>query len=170
MRCASRRARQAPQERWPSRGLAEQHQAVDGHRGDDCRLGSVVGRGLLFAEGADHEVAVDDAELPAAAEFEGVGGNAVDIAEAAVGLLVDESEGIGGEDLALGSGSFQAVSDVLGGVTGRGLAEREAGVDSGPEGAVLGETKALPGLGQPDEDEREQVTVAGRPSLTAECR
>jgi len=100
------------------------------------------------AEGAHDELAVDRAELAARGELEGVGGDAVDVAQAALGVLVDERDGVGGEDLAVASDVTQAVVEVLGGVAGGGLAEGEAGVDAGPEGAVLGEREPL---GQADE-------------------
>lgn len=109
---------------------------------------SVVGRHLLFTEDAGRELAIDDADLAFRAELEGVGSDAVDVAETAVGLLVDEGEGVGGEELAVGSGAFEAESQVLGGVAGRGFAEGEPAVDARPERAVLGQGEPLASLWQ----------------------
>ncbi len=61
-----------------------------------------------------------------------------------------------GKELALRSSSFQAECNVLGGVARFGLAERESGLDAGPEGTILGECEPLPSFGQADEDDREQ--------------
>jgi len=88
--------------------------------------------------------------LRRAPSFERVGGDAVDVAQAPVGFLVDEGDGVGREERAVGAGAFESVRRVLGGVAEGGLAEREPGVDAGPEGAILGEGEALPGLGEPD--------------------
>jgi hypothetical protein len=109
---------------------------------------SVFGRHLLVAEGTHDELAVDNADLMPGAELEGVGGDAVDLAEATLGLLVNEGDGVGGEELAVGSGAFEAKGDVFCGVAGGRLAEAEAGVDARPERAVLGQGEPLAGLGQ----------------------
>ena len=103
----------------------------------------------------DDELAIDGAEPSSGGELEGVGGDAVDVAQATVGFLVDESDGIGGKQVTLRPCLFQAMADVLGGVARCGLAEGEAGVDAGPERAVLGEGQPLPGLGQTHEYKRE---------------
>jgi hypothetical protein len=62
-------------------------------------LVSVFDRGLLFAEDTGDQFAVDDPELSASTEFEGIGRDPIDVAEAAVGFLMQEGNGVGGEDL-----------------------------------------------------------------------
>lgn len=77
----------------------------------------------MVAEDPGDEFAVDDADLASSAEFQGVGRDAIDVAEAPVGFFVDEGDGVGREELAVGAGVFEAIPDVLGGVAGGGLAK-----------------------------------------------
>jgi hypothetical protein len=77
----------------------------------------------LVAEDSDDEFAVDGAELASCTELQGIGRDAVDIPEAPVGFLMDQGNGVGREEVAVGAGMFEAVSDVLGSIAGGGLAE-----------------------------------------------
>ena len=62
---------------------------------------SVVVEGLSIAEDAGDEFAVDDLDLLARAELECIGGEAIEVSQAAVGLLVNQRDRIGVEDLSL---------------------------------------------------------------------
>jgi len=111
-----------------------------------------VGTGV-FVEDVTEKLSVDDLQLPAGSSFQGVGGDAIDVAESALGGLVDEDERVRGEDGSGGAGRFQSVLDVLVRVLGLGLTEAEPHVDARPEGAVLGERELAPQLRQPHEDQ-----------------
>ena len=77
---------------------------------------SVVAEAICVAEDACDEFAVDGFDLTSSGELEGVGGDAIDVAQAAVSMLVEQSESVGVEDVAVAAGLAEAMSDVLGGV------------------------------------------------------
>jgi hypothetical protein len=104
----------------------------------------------------ENEVPVDELELSAGGEAESVGGEAVEVAQAAEGRLVEHREGVRRDDGAGGPGGLKPVFDVLYGILGLGFAEAESAVDARPQRAVLAQGQALPELGESDEDQRQQ--------------
>ena len=102
------------------------------------------------------ELAVDLLEFATGGALEGLGGDAVEAAQAATIGLVVHGDGVGAEDRGAGSGALETVLEVLGGVVDVGLAEVDEGVDARPERAVAGEVHAVVHLGQPDEHERQE--------------
>lgn len=108
--------------------------------------GSVSGGGGL------DELAVDRLELAASRSLEGVCGDAIGVAEATAGCLVEHGERVGGEDTLLAARLLEAVADVLGGIGWGGLAEVEPGMHPRPKGAVLAQSHAVVHLGQADQD------------------
>lgn len=112
--------------------------------------GSVSGGGGL------DELAVDRLELAASRSLEGVCGDAIGVAEATAGCLVEHGERVGGEDTLLAARLLEAVGDVLGGIGWGGLAEVEPGMHPRPKGAVLAQSHAVVHFGQADQDQAEQ--------------
>src|SRR6185437_8135431 len=84
------------------------------------------------------------------------GGEAVDLAQGALGQFVESGEGVIGEEVAFAADEAEPVADVLGGVGHGGGGEQEAVVDAGEQGAVSAAGEVLLQLGESDEDEREQ--------------
>ena len=132
----------------------------DGHR---CtKRWPFFGGGLVVvvveAEDVGEERAVDAFEFPSCSTFERIGGDAVDVAQAAIGRLVHEGDGIAVEGVG-GVGTacvLKSLLDVLGGVVGCGLSEMQAGMNARPEGAVTAETQAGVELREADEHEAQQ--------------
>src|SRR5690606_33510198 len=96
-----------------------------------------LGWGSGSCGGGLDELAVGRLELTASRSLEGVCGDAVGVAEATAGRLVEHGERVGGEDTLLAAHLLEAIADVLGGVGRGGLAEMEPGVHARPEGAIF---------------------------------
>ena len=78
----------------------------------------------------DDGFAVDGHLLPPGGIPHGGRGNAVGVSERALGVLVDFGDGVDREEVALGAGGSEAMSQVLARIGEAGLVEREAVVDA----------------------------------------
>jgi len=121
-------------------------------------LESVGGRSVdevVVAGGLD-ECTVDSLVLSASGALEGVGGDPVDVAEATVAGLVEQGDGVAVEEDLVAADKRKTVCEILSGVIGLGLAEREPRADARVERAVDTQLHALVELGQSDEDDGQQ--------------
>src|SRR6202021_2667991 len=130
----------------------------DGHLGAGARgvpsSGSVeAGEALANAE---DDLAVDELFLAANSFTKSCTRQAVDLAQGALGELVEGGEGVVGEEVALASGMMESEADVLGSVGhGRGR-EQEAVMDAREQGAMRTAREILLQLGKTDEDEGQE--------------
>ena len=69
---------------------------------------------------------------------------------------MQETQRVGGEDASTSTDALESVLDVLVGVLGPRGRDDESAVDARPQGAVDASFKALPQLGETDQDERQQ--------------
>src|SRR5215213_9646520 len=130
-------------------------QRGDGHRGSErgrqsvwwCGPGWGSGVGDLSCDACE-DVAFDELLFASCGLAEGGSGEAVDLAQAGAGALVEEAEGVGSEELAIATGPSQPQADVVGGVVlGHGL-DGETAMDPGVERAVFAQLEAVLQLGQ----------------------
>src|SRR6266700_6131619 len=96
----------------------------DGHRGAGAGgfqvgdgSGAVVPVGVSVDRAGD-SVAFDELALLASGIAEGGAGEAVGVAHAAEGRLVDHGDSVGGEELAVAADASETHADVFGGVSG----------------------------------------------------
>lgn len=109
-------------------------------------------------EDALEGVGVDGLALLAGGFAQGVGGESIDVAEGATGVLMQESDGVKREQVAVAAGASEARPEVIGGVVESEGRKDEASVDAGEQTAVLAEPEAVEQIRQPDEDERQEGT------------
>src|SRR5258708_8424209 len=98
---------------------------------------SVVGELLAVAKDVSDEFAVDGLDLFAGADLERIGGESVDVAEAPLGLFMQEGKRVGVEELPFTARVLKPMRYVLRRIAGLCVPEREARVDPGPERAIL---------------------------------
>src|SRR6202789_2290639 len=112
-----------------------------------------AGEGLADAE---DELAVDELLLAAGCVAESGAGQAIDLAQGALGQLMERGEGVVGEEVVFASCMAEAEADVLGGVGDRRGREQEAVMDAREQRAVCPTREVLLQLGETDEDERQE--------------
>src|SRR5580700_10351263 len=105
---------------------------------------------------AEDELSVDELLLAAYCVTKRSARQAVDLAQGALGELVESGEGVVGEEVAFASSVAEAEADVLGGVGHRRWREQEAVMDAGEQGAVCAAREILLQLGETDEDEGQE--------------
>ena len=139
---------------WVLRGTPAD--APRGGLGDGHRAGwSAIAFAGVGLDDARDDVALDKLTLLAGGLAEGGGGEAIEIAHGAGGL-VEEHRRVEREDLAVAAGAAHAQAEVLGGVVGSERRDLEAVVEARVQRAVATEAEAVAELGEADEDEREE--------------
>src|SRR5512137_1668970 len=131
----------------------------DVHRGDGrggARALMWMGSHSEDADDVGDGVALDELALAASRRSEGGGGDAVDVAQAPEGGLVDHGDSIGGEEVAVAADRLEAEGDVVGGVLGDEGVNGESVVNAGVEAAVAPERHAVIELGEAHQDQREE--------------
>src|SRR5690242_4079702 len=120
------------------------------------RRGSAWSGVAVGGDDAGEGFALDELLLTASGFAEGGGGEAVDLAQATEGGLVDHGDSVGGEDVTGAADLGEAHADVLGGVVRRERVDGEAAVQAGMQGAIATKGEPVIELGQADEDDGEQ--------------
>ncbi len=105
---------------------------------------------------AGDDLTLDELLLTTSGLAEGGGGEAVDLAQGALRLLVQSREGVIGEQGALAAGGVEAETDVLCRVRHSGGGDQEAVVNAGEQGPVGPSREVGFELGEADEDERQE--------------
>ena len=98
------------------------------------------------------DVAFDELAALARCGFEGRGGYAIDVAEAAKRRFVQHRDGVAGEDLAFDSVLSETVMNVISGVIGAVAIDSDSTVQSGVERPVAAHLEAIFQLGETDQD------------------
>lgn len=133
-------------EGWPA---ARELMAIRKRRERSVEAGEGVG------DAGDH-IAVDELLLSSSGVAESGGGEAVDLAQRALGQLVQDGESVIGEQVALTAGGAETEADVLGRVGDGGRGEQEAVMDAREQRAMGASGEVGFELGEADEDQREQ--------------
>jgi hypothetical protein len=105
---------------------------------------------------AENGVSVDEVLLAPGGVAQGGGGNAIDLAQGPLRMLVERRERVIGEDGAVAAGSVEPESNVLGRVLDGGGGEQEAMVNAGEHGAMRASGEVGLELWEADEDEGQE--------------
>ena len=84
------------------------------------------------------------------------GGEAVEVAVSAAGVLMEESDGTGGEQVLGATGEAEAVADVIGGVGFVGGRDAQSGVQAREQRFVDGGGESVVEFGEADQDDGEE--------------